>query len=80
MELFNGLSRQPRPAIFPDQCDSFFDRIDAMRDCEIDFAGQFASFMKHETATPFDKLGPHFTDEDQRGVIEFANLKELSHE
>src|ERR1044072_256106 len=51
-----------------------------MRDGEVDFAGQLAAFTEHRAATPIDQLVPHFADEDEGRVVEFANLEELPDE
>src|SRR6476619_7412365 len=74
--LFN----QPRVAIFPDEGNRFFPRVYAMRDTEIDLARELVSFLQHRVAAPFHELGPHFTNEDERRVVELAHLKELPHQ
>jgi hypothetical protein len=75
--LRNGLRGEPRSAVFTDQRDAFINRIYAMRNGEIDLAGQFVIFAEHRPATPFDEFGPHFSHEDERRVVKLADLQEL---
>jgi len=57
-----GLRGEPRGAVFADQRDRFIDCVYAMRNREIDLAGELIAFAKHRAATPIDEFGPHFPD------------------
>src|SRR5215831_18633386 len=59
------LRREPGCAVIADQREAFLDRVYAMRDGEVDFAGQFIAFLKHRLPAPFNESGPHFADEDK---------------
>src|SRR6516162_9456738 len=58
------LRGQPGCAIFADQRQAFIDRVYAMRDGEVDFAGEFIAFLKHGLSPPLNKSGPHFADQN----------------
>ena len=75
--ISQGLRGEPCCAVLADQRDRFIDRVYAMRDGEIDLAGEFNAFAEHRAATPIDEFGPHFPDQNQRRVIKFADLEEL---
>src|SRR5262249_636832 len=77
MWSFYCLCGQPGSAIFTAKRDAFMHRVYAMRDFEIDLAGEFVVFLEHRAASPFDEFGPHFPYENQRRVIKFADLEEL---
>src|SRR5215472_5993044 len=64
MRSFYSLCGEPGSAVFADQRKALIDRVNAMRDSEIDVAGEFVVFSKHRVPSPFNKLGPHFTDQD----------------
>ena len=49
-------------AVFADQRDRFIDRIYAMRDGEIDLAGEFIVLAEHRAPTQIDEFSPHFSD------------------
>src|SRR5262249_25269274 len=80
MWSFYCLCGQPGVAIFADERDAFIDRVYAMRNFEIDLAGEFIVFLKHRPAPPLNQFGPHFADEDQWRVVEFADLEKLPRE
>src|SRR5262245_2288167 len=71
------LRGQPGSAVFTNKCEAFIDRVYAMRDCEVDLAGEFIAFLKHRPASPFNKSSPHFADQNQRRIVKFADLEEL---
>lgn len=79
-EKESRLTSQPRIAISPNERDRFLDRVYAVRDGEIDFARELVSFLQHRTAAPFEEIGPHFPDEDERRVVMLAHLEELPHD
>src|SRR5688572_22078950 len=71
------LLSEPRAAVLNDQCDSFVDRVDAMRDLEVSRAGEFVTFHQHGLARPLDEIRPHFPDEDERRIVEVVHLEKL---
>ena len=77
MWLLYCLRSQPFTAIFPDQRNAFVDRVDAMRNGEIDLAGKFVTFLKHRAAPPVHEFRPHFSHENERRVVKFADLQQL---
>jgi len=46
-ELFFLLSGEPGGTVFADERDAFIYRVHAMRDGEIDLAGEFVAFLEH---------------------------------
>ena len=76
-DLILLLRVEPGVAVFTNDGNGFFDRVHAMRDGEVDVAGEFVAFAEHRAATPLDEFGPHFADEDERRVVQFADLQEL---
>src|SRR5262245_28757624 len=77
MRSFYCLCGQPGRAVFTDEREALVNCVYAMRNSEIDITGQFIPFLKHRLPSPFNKSGPHFSDQDQWRVIKFANLEEL---
>src|SRR5690349_17025590 len=77
MRLLFGLCRKPGRAVFTDQRKTLIDRIHAMRNGEIDVAGEFIAFLKHRTAPPFHQFRPHFADEDKWRVVQLPDLEQL---
>src|SRR4029450_2305482 len=71
------LCAQPSVAIFADERDAFINRVYAMRNFEIDLAGEFITFLEHRAASPLNEFGPHFPHQNQRSVIKLADLEEL---
>ena len=51
--LFYLLCVEPGGAVFTNDHSGFFDRVHAMRDGEIDLAGEFVACADHRAATPF---------------------------
>src|SRR5512132_1044451 len=80
MWLLYCLCGQPGVAVFADERDTFIHRVYAMRNFKIDLAGEFIAFAQHRAASPFDKLSPHFSYENEWRVVELANLEELPRE
>src|ERR1700756_4055974 len=72
-----SLRGQPGRAVRPDERDAFVNCVDAMRNGKIDLAGEFVTFLEHRATTPFNELDPHFPYENQRCVIELADLEKL---
>src|SRR4029077_4304732 len=78
--LLCRLRGEPAGAVFADQRDAFVDCVHAMWNGEIDLAGEFITFAEHRAATPVDELGPHFPDNNERGVVKFPYLEQLPRE
>src|SRR2546423_14233678 len=55
--ISQGLRGEPCCAVLADQRDRFIDRVYAMRDGEIDLAGEFNAFAEHRAATPIEEFG-----------------------
>src|SRR5262249_24696368 len=64
MSSLSDLRGHPGGAVFAEDRDAFINRVYAMRNCEVDLAGQFFAFLKHRSASPFDEPGPHFSHQN----------------
>jgi len=57
--------------------DGFVSILHALRDLDIFGIGKRRFDREHITSRPTDQAGPHFSDQNQRRLLEMADLKQL---
>ena len=71
------LVRFPTAVVFAEDVEDLGPGLAADRDGEVLGAGQRAIGAQHRLPGPFDQLGPHRADQDERGVVQLPHLEQL---